>query len=166
MTIWTFLRGSNTHRFGLISVFFPRLLCSYQSAIYSQRRRGFHTIRGGDDRKEICFVPPFVKPLDLYNDIWTGGRTLSCRAGSLIYRPQPIRDRPVGGVRDFHTVPGYINPGDMHPCLSPCCRSCRYDPVTPVAYEVFLERGIGQFREFESARVYIHTRKISCGDFF
>ena len=39
-----------------------------------------------------------------------------------------------------------------------------YEPVAPVAYQVILESGIGQFREFESPRVhillYIH------GDFF
>ena len=36
-------------------------------------------------------------------------------------------------------------------------------PVAPVAYQVILEPGIGQFREFESPRV--HTRVISCGLF-
>ena len=34
-----------------------------------------------------------------------------------------------------------------------------YIPVAPVAYQVILEPGIGQFREFESHRV--HTRVIS-----
>ena len=37
-------------------------------------------------------------------------------------------------------------------------------PVAPVAYQVILEPGIGQFREFESPRV--HTLVIFCGDFF
>ena len=36
-------------------------------------------------------------------------------------------------------------------------------PVAPVAYEVILEPGIGQFREFESPRV--HTRMNSLGLF-
>ena len=36
-------------------------------------------------------------------------------------------------------------------------------PVAPVAYQVILEPGIGQFREFESSRV--HTRIISGGTF-
>ena len=32
----------------------------------------------------------------------------------MIYDPQQIRDRPVGGVGDyFHTVRGGINPGDI-----------------------------------------------------
>ena len=34
-------------------------------------------------------------------------------AGSIIYEPQPIRDRPVGGIGDFHTVRGGINPDDI-----------------------------------------------------
>ena len=36
-------------------------------------------------------------------------------------------------------------------------------PVAPVAYQVILEPGIGQFREFEPCRV--HTRKNSVGLF-
>ena len=36
-------------------------------------------------------------------------------------------------------------------------------PVAPVAYQVILESGIGQFREFEPRRV--HTR-INYWDFF
>ena len=36
-----------------------------------------------------------------------------CGAASVIYDPQRIRDRPVGGVEDFHTVRGGINPGDI-----------------------------------------------------
>ena len=45
----------------------------------------------------------------------TGDGTLSSPGGpgSIIYDLQPIRDRPVGGVRDFHTVRGGINPGDI-----------------------------------------------------
>ena len=34
-------------------------------------------------------------------------------AGSIIYEPQPIRDRPVGGIGNFHAVRGGINPGDI-----------------------------------------------------
>ena len=34
-------------------------------------------------------------------------------AGSTIYEPQPIRDRPVGCIEDFHTARGGINPGDI-----------------------------------------------------
>ena len=42
--------------------------------------------------------------------------------------------------------------------------SCMGDrPVVPVAYQVILEPGRGQFREFESARV--HTRINSWGLF-
>ena len=37
------------------------------------------------------------------------------------------------------------------------------DPVAPVAYQVILEPGIGQFREFEPRRV--HTRMNSLGLF-
>ena len=39
----------------------------------------------------------------------------------------------------------------------------RIYPVAPVAYQVILEPGIGQFREFESPRV--HSRINSCGLF-
>ena len=38
-----------------------------------------------------------------------------------------------------------------------------YVPLAPVAYQVILEPGIGQFREFESSRV--HTRINSWGLF-
>ena len=38
-----------------------------------------------------------------------------------------------------------------------------YTPVAPVAYQVILEPGIGQFREFEPRRV--HTRINSLGLF-
>ena len=31
-----------------------------------------------------------------------------------MYEPQPIGDRPVGGIGDFHTVRGGINPGDRY----------------------------------------------------
>ena len=45
------------------------------------------------------------------------------------------------------------------------------EPVAPVAYQVILEPGIGQFREFESARVYTRinlwrvflAHKLACG---
>ena len=30
-----------------------------------------------------------------------------------MYELQPIRDRPVGGTGDFHTVRGGINPSDI-----------------------------------------------------
>ena len=29
-------------------------------------------------------------------------------------RPPPIKDWPIGGVGDFHTVRGGINPGNIH----------------------------------------------------
>ena len=36
-------------------------------------------------------------------------------AGSIIYDPQPIRDRPVGGVGDyFHTVRRGISSDNIH----------------------------------------------------
>ena len=38
-----------------------------------------------------------------------------------------------------------------------------YKPVAPMAYQVILEPGIGQFREFESPRV--HTRVKFVGTF-
>ena len=52
----------------------------------------------------------------MWNDRWTGDGTLWCPGGghSILYDPQPIRDRPDGGVGDFHTVRGGINPGDIH----------------------------------------------------
>ena len=73
----------------------------------------------------------------------TGDGTLSPPGGavSIIYDPQPISDRPVGEVGDFHTVRGDINPGDIHPCLFAGCRSCicmcglimilGWEPITP-----------------------------------
>ena len=47
------------------------------------------------------------------NNPWTGDDTLSSPGedGSIIYELQPIRDRPVGGVGDFHTVREGINSG-------------------------------------------------------
>ena len=33
--------------------------------------------------------------------------------GSIIYESQLIRDTPVGGIGDFHTVRGGINPDDI-----------------------------------------------------
>ena len=52
----------------------------------------------------------------MWNDPWTGNRNLSSPggAGSITYEPQPIRDRAVGVIGDFHTaVRGGINPGDI-----------------------------------------------------
>ena len=51
----------------------------------------------------------------IWNDPWTGDETLSSPggAGSITYEPQPIGDRPVGGIGDFHTVRGGIDPGDI-----------------------------------------------------
>ena len=72
--------------------------------------------RGGRCRPERTRFPSAVCVLfNKWNDPWTGDRTLSSPggAGSIIYEPQPIRDRPVGGIGDFHTVRGGINPGDI-----------------------------------------------------
>ena len=81
----------------------------------SQWNWGFHTFGGGVDPRELGFLPPFVQFLDIWNDHWTGDGTLSSHggAGSIIYEPQPIKDRPVGGIGDFHNVRGGINPGDI-----------------------------------------------------
>ena len=51
----------------------------------------------------------------MVNGPWTGNGTLLSPGGvgSIIYEPQPIRDRPVCGIGDFHTVWGGINPGDI-----------------------------------------------------
>ena len=46
-----------------------------------------------------------------------------------------------------------------------------YKPVAPVAYQVILELGIGQFREFEPPGVHtrmnswglFHVHKLTCG---
>ena len=46
-----------------------------------------------------------------------------------------------------------------------------YKPVAPVAYQVILEPGMGQFREFEPRRVHTHinslglylVHKLTCG---
>ena len=46
---------------------------------------------------------------------------------------------------------------------SPIVSSASLMPVAPVAYQVILEPGIGQFREFEPPRV--HTRTNSWGLF-
>ena len=37
---------------------------------------------------------------------------------------------------------------------------CTFIPVAPVAYQVILEAGIGQFREFEPRRVYIRISSL------
>ena len=50
----------------------------------------------------------------------------------------------------------------LPPLASSVC--IRDQPVAPVAYQVILEPGIGQFREFEPRRV--HTRINSLGLFF
>ena len=77
-------------------------------------------MRGGDDLKELGFIPRFFQLLEIYNGLRNGDGTLSSPGGadSIIHDPQPIRDRPVGGVGDyFHTVRRGINPGDIDPCL-------------------------------------------------
>ena len=48
-------------------------------------------------------------------------------------------------------------------CPAAEVRSRELDPVAPVAYQVNLEPGIGQFREFEPRR--LHTRINSLGLF-
>ena len=55
----------------------------------------------------------------------------------------------------MHEVPGYFIIGFL--------RNSSLGPVAPVAYQVILEPGIGQFREFEPRRV--HTRINSLGLF-
>ena len=55
----------------------------------------------------------------------------------------------------FPGFPGQYH--DAHMCVHTCTAADVYHrPVTPVAYQVILEPGIGQFREFEPPRV--HTR--------
>ena len=39
---------------------------------FSQRSWVFYTVRGGDDPRELIFIPRFVKHLDMYNDLWAG----------------------------------------------------------------------------------------------
>ena len=71
--------------------------------------------RGGRCRPERTrFSSPFVLFLYIWNFPWTGDGKLSSPvdAGSITYEPQPIRDRPVGGTGDFHTVREGINSGD------------------------------------------------------
>ena len=81
----------------------------------SQRNWGFHTVRGGDDPRKVGFILRFVQLLERYNGLGTRDGTLSSPggAGSIVYDLQPIRDRPVGGVGDFHTVRGGINPSAL-----------------------------------------------------
>ena len=76
---------------------------------------GFYTVGSDIDPERAQFLPPFVKFIYIWNDPWTGDGTLSSPggAGSIIYEPQPINDRPVGDIGDFHTVRGGINPGDI-----------------------------------------------------
>ena len=66
-------------------------------------------------QENSVFFPRLSNFLDIWNQPWTGDGTLSSPggAGSIIYKLPPIRDRPVGGNRDFHTVRGGINPGDI-----------------------------------------------------
>ena len=81
----------------------------------SQWKWCFHNVGGGVDPRELGFLPPFVKFWYVLNDPWTGDGTLSSPggAGSMIYEPQPIRDRSVGGTVEIHTVRGGINHGDI-----------------------------------------------------
>ena len=59
-----------------------------------------------------------------------------------------------------HTVRSLLlDTGNSSPNVAPEQRL----PVAPVAYQVILEPGTGQFREFEPRRV--HTRSISLGLF-
>ena len=63
---------------------------------------------------------------------------------------------------------GQRSPPGIHGQLHAAVGRCRtddhmYQPVPPVAYQVILGPGIGQFREFESPRV--HTRINSWGLF-
>ena len=62
--------------------------------------------------------------------------------------------------------PLYLVPGTWY--VTRNLKTCQYDvyffePVAPVAYQVILEHGIGQLREFEPRRV--HTRINSLGLF-
>ena len=85
----------------------------------SQWNWGFHTV-GGRCRPErsrfsspVCLIFRYIY---IWNDPWTGDGSLSSPrgAGSIINEPQPIRDRPVGGIRDSHIVRGGINLGDRY----------------------------------------------------
>ena len=66
---------------------------------FSQWNWGFRTVGGGVDPRELGFLPPFFYFLIYGMTPWTGDGTLSSPggAGFIIYEPQPIRDRPVGG---------------------------------------------------------------------
>ena len=84
---------------------------------------GFPRRRGGVDPRELGFLSPFVEFLDIWNEPWTGDGTLSSPGvgGSIIYEPRPTRDRPVGGIGDFHTVRGGIIP-DIYIYIRVCAR--------------------------------------------
>ena len=63
--------------------------------------------RGGRCRPERTrFYPPVGLIINIWIDPWTGDGTLASPgdAGSTIYEPRPYRDRPVGGIANFHTV--------------------------------------------------------------
>ena len=63
-----------------------------------------------------------------------------------------------------HPMPRFANKIREHPIpKTPPPRVCYIKPVAPVAYQVILEPGIGQFRESEPRRV--HTRINSLGLF-
>ena len=77
----------------------------------------------------------------MWNDPWTRDVALSSPggAGSIIYELQLIRDRSVGGIGDFHTVRGDINPGDISVLVSGLSElyTCEWimilgmDPIVP-----------------------------------
>ena len=71
---------------------------------------------GGVDPTELDFRPLCAYFCKIENDLWTRDWTLSTPGGtgSIIYDTQPIRDRPVGGVGDFHTLREGVIPGDIH----------------------------------------------------
>ena len=85
---------------------------------FSQRSWGFHTVKGSDDPGELGLIPPFVGFRDIERPPDRGWDPIipgwSC---SIICDPQPIRDRPVGGVGDyFYTVRIGISPDDIRVC--------------------------------------------------
>ena len=69
---------------------------------------------------------------------------MSCMAAALSYLPS--RSYMLG-----RSTSGFYRPGAE---ASRGTLMAGYQPVAPVAYQVILEPGIGQFREFESRRVH------------
>ena len=83
----------------LMGLYPPRtaLWSSNQSAI-SQRNWGFFTVRGGVDPRNLGLLPRPIEVLELWNDLWTGNRTLYPPEVELAQHTNTANQISAGGV--------------------------------------------------------------------